>query len=111
MQAPFYKMGKKTPEPIGDVLKNVVERLSQAKSKDINKIYSYWSTIVGEGFSRHSLPASLKRGTLLVNIEDSAWFYQMNLQKERLLAALQKKIGKQKVRRLQFRIGNTSKGS
>ena len=84
-------MGKKSPQPIGEVLKNVVEGLNQTKTQEIARIYSRWSNIVGKELFQHTRPASLRRGTLLVNVDDSAWFYQVNLQKEKLLQVLQKK--------------------
>ena len=98
-------MRKGTPQPIGDVLKNVVEELSRTKKKGIPEILSAWPSVVGKDFSRHTRPANLKKGALLVLVEDSAWFYQLNLQKEKLLKALQKKIGADKVQKIQFKVG------
>lgn len=98
-------MRKSSPRPIGDVLKDVVERLSQTKKKDIFKISSAWASIVGKELSRHTKPAYLQRGTLQVFADESAWLYQANFQKEELLKALQKKIGQEKIQKIQFRIG------
>lgn len=98
-------MRKSTPQPIGDVLQNVVEQLNQAKKKDIFKIVSAWPALVGRQLSRHSRPASLRKGTLQVFVDESAWLYQINFQKEKLLKSLQKKIGPDKVQKIQFRIG------
>lgn len=98
-------MRKSSPQPISDVLKNVVERLARTKKKDILKIYSIWPEVVNKGLSHHTRPASLRRGTLLINVDESAWLYQANLQKEKLLEGLRKKIGKDKIQKIQFRIG------
>lgn len=100
-------MRRGTPQPIGDVLKNVVERLSQTKEKDIFEIISVWDSVAGKSLSRHTKPARLINATLLVNVDESAWLYQANLQKDKLLKALQRKVGKQKVQRIQFRIGKS----
>jgi len=97
-------MRKSTPEPISDVLKNVVERLSRTKERGISKIVSVWGACAGRRLCRHTRPANLKRGTLLVYVDESAWLYQANLQKEQLLEALQKRAGA-KVQNIQFRIG------
>lgn len=97
---------KGVPESIGDVLKNVVEKLSQTKKKGIFEILSAWPALVGKEFSRHTRPASLKKGVLLVSVDESAWLYQANFQKEKLLKALKKKVGAEKIRKMQFRIGN-----
>lgn len=98
-------MRKTTAEPIGEVLKGVVEKLNQAKKKDIFKIISVWPAVVGKEFARHTKPASLRKGTLMVFVDESAWLYQATLQKEKLFQALQKKIAAHQVRNIQFRIG------
>ena len=98
-------MRKATPQLIGDVLKNVVERLSETKHKDIGKILSAWKSCVGKEFARHTRPASLKKGILQIFVDDSAWFYQANLQKDKLLKELQKKVGEKRIQQIQFRIG------
>ena len=98
-------MRKAAAQPISDVLKNVVEGLTRAKKKEIFKIASAWPSVVGKKLSRHTRPAQLRKGTLLILVEDSAWFYQINLQKEELLGALKKKIGADKIQKMQFRIG------
>ncbi len=102
-------MRKGSAQTIGDVLKNVIGQLSQAKVKDIAKILSSWTAIVGKELARHTKPAGLRKGTLQVFVDDSCWFYQANLQKEQLLQALKKKIGEKKVQEIRFRIGNIKK--
>lgn len=100
-------MRKNAPQPISDVLQSVVEELSRVKKKDIFKIVSAWPALVGKELSRHSRPASLRKGTLQVFVDESAWLYQINFQKGKLLKALQKKIGPDKVQKIQFRIGKS----
>ena len=98
-------MRKSSPQPIADVLKNVVEKLSQTKEKDSVKIFSVWPKVCGKELSRHTHSGDLRRGTLQVFVDESAWRYQANLQKETLLKSLKKKMGEEKVQRIQFRIG------
>lgn len=99
-------MRKTTPQPIGDVLKDVVEQLGQTKKKDIARIFSLWPALAGKQLSRHTQPVSLRRGTLLINVDESAWLYQVNLQKEVLLKRLKTKLGADKIQKLQLRIGD-----
>lgn len=96
---------KGAPEPISGVLKNVVEKLSQAKKKGIFEVLSAWPALAGKELSRHARPVSLKKGVLLVSVDESAWLYQANFQKEELLKALKEKAGAEKIRKIQFRIG------
>ncbi len=99
-------MRKNPPELIGDVLKNVVDGLSRTKKKGPAKILSSWASVAGRELARHTRPAHLKNGALLVFVDESAWFYQASLKKDELLRALNKKIGKEKIQEIQFRIGN-----
>jgi predicted nucleic acid-binding Zn ribbon protein len=99
-------MRKSTPQPINDILQDVVASLNQIKKGDFSKISSSWASCAGKDLARHTRPLHLQRKTLLVGVDESAWLYQANLQKGRLLKALQKKIGAQKVQAIQFRIGN-----
>ena len=98
-------MRREKPQLIGDVLKKVVEDLSRAKKEDIFTICSGWASIVGRELARHTRPAALRKGTLTVFVDDSAWFYQANFQKEKFLAALKKKVGEKKIQKILLRIG------
>ena len=98
-------MRKIEPQAIGDVLKKVVEDLGPVKKKDIFTICSSWGSIVGKELKGHTRPAALKQGTLTVFVDDSAWFYQANLQKEKFLAALKKKVGEKTIQKILLRIG------
>ena len=100
-------MRKGQPQLIGDVLKNVVEGLSQSKKKDIALISSRWSVFAGKKLAQKTRPVHLRRGTLLVNAFDSAWLYQATLEKEKILRRLQVRFGREKMQRIQFRIGKT----
>lgn len=98
-------MRKNKPQLIGGVLKDVLEKLSQAKKGGISEIVARWPALAGRELARHTRPANLRSRTLLVNVDESAWLYQVNLQKEALLKAVQKKMGKQKIQEIRFRIG------
>jgi len=102
-------MRKNSPELISDVLKNVVEGLSRTKEKGPTKILSSWASVAGRELARHTRPAQLKSGALLVFVDESAWFYEASLKKDELLRALNKKVGKEKIQMIQFRIGNIKK--
>ena len=98
-------MRKGQPQLIGDVLKNVVEGLSQTKKKDIALASSRWPAFAGKKLAQKTRPVHLRRGTLLVNAFDSAWLYQATLEKEKILRRLQARLGREKILRIQFRIG------
>ncbi len=98
-------MRRATPLPIGEILKSVVENLNQRKDQGIARIGSSWPKIAGTKFARHSRPAGFKKGLLIINVDESAWLYQMNLQRERLLKNLQARLEEENIQTIKFRIG------
>lgn len=98
-------MRKSSPQLIEGVVKEVVEKLSRARHQDIHRIIAVWSEVAGRKLAQHTRPAQLRKKTLLVYVAESAWLYQANFYKEKLLADLKRKIGEGKVNNIQFRIG------
>lgn len=99
-------MRKTTAQPISDILKNVVEGFSQGKENDIVKIVKDWPKIVGRKLAAHAQPVTLRREVLVVNVLESAWLYQVSLEKEKLLNKLQRRFGQEKIQNIRFRIGS-----
>ena len=98
-------MRRSRPQPIGDVLQKVVRQLEQAKGGDAQKLFALWPKIAGKKIAQHARPISLRKGLLRVLVDDSAWFYQINLQKQALIDKLQQRLGKAAIQNIQFRIG------
>lgn len=98
-------MRKSSPQPIAGVVKDVVEKISQSREKDIHKIISVWPGVAGREFTQHTRPIGLRKKTLVVNVEESTWLYQVNFYKAKLLASIKRKLGEDKVQNIQFRIG------
>ncbi|MFH1245000.1 MAG: DUF721 domain-containing protein [Candidatus Omnitrophota bacterium] len=101
-------MRKGKPEAIGNLLQGIVENISQVKKNDINTIAEEWKNITGKEMFAHTKPVSFKQGNLLVNVDESAWLYQVSFMKQDLLSALEKKLGLNKVKNIHFRIGKIS---
>ena len=98
---------KRKAERIDSVIKSVIEKLdktSNPTSGNVN-IEKIWKEVAGGKAFVHSRPASLRRKKLVINIDGSSWLYELTLRKKELLANLKKKLGKDKVKELQFRIG------
>ena len=96
---------KSDPQPLSDVLQGVVEKLDRSKHSDANKLIAAWPKVCGRALARQSRPVKLQKKNLLVHVKDSAWLYQASLYKEEILTQAKKKLGKDKVENVQFRIG------
>jgi predicted nucleic acid-binding Zn ribbon protein len=98
---------KRKAERIDSIIKSVIEKLdktSNPTSGNVN-IEEIWEKVAGEKAFVHSRPASLRRKRLVVNIDGSSWLYELTLRKKELLSGLKKRLGKDKIKELQFRIG------
>ncbi|MEA3305221.1 MAG: DciA family protein [Candidatus Omnitrophota bacterium] len=98
---------KRKTERIDSVIKFVIEKLDKTAnpaSGSVN-IEKAWEETAGEKAFVHSKPASLRKKKLVINVDGSSWLYELTLRKEELLDGLKKKLGKNKIKELQFRIG------
>ena len=70
------------------------------------EIFSAWSEIVGEFFTRHSRPVRLHQGLLVVNVLQPTVLYELDRQwKPLILSKLKKRFGGRLIKELRFRIG------
>ena len=59
----------------------------------------------GEKAVRHAKPVSLRKKRLVVNVDGSSWLYELTLKKESLLTKMKQRLGEERIKELQFRIG------
>ena len=61
-----------------------------------------WPDAVGPGLARRTRAVSFQEGTLLVEVEGSAWLHELNILKRDLLRQLNRHLGSELVRDLRF---------
>ena len=98
---------------IKDIVNKVISDLSggAAKKERISEeeIETRWRGAAGLRAGRRSRPVSLKKGKLVVVVEDSSLLYDLTLRKAAILGALKKGLNS-KIQEIQFRIGDTNEG-
>ena len=97
-------MRKGKAESLGALLKNVVSGLGKRRLTQ-EEIHGAWKDAVGKRASSHTRPVALKRGVLVVNVDGSAWLYELTLKRREILKKLDSKIKGNKIRGMRFRIG------
>lgn len=90
-------------EQIRDIVKNVIADLSSDKNKTQESILETWQEVLGKKATKHTKIVGLKQGRLLVNVDSSAWLFQLNLQRKELLEKLNAKVND--IQEISFRIG------
>lgn len=101
----YENMKRRDPERIDSVIKSLIEKLDKSSGPTSDSIEKIWKEIAGRKASSHSKPTSLRKKRLIINVDGSSWLYELTLRKNELLAGLKKRLGKDKIEELQFRIG------
>jgi len=69
-------------QEIKSVLKTVLKDLMrQQKGRDLDAAKALWRRLVGERATAHSQIVYLTKDKIRVNVNSSAWLYQLNLKK------------------------------
>lgn len=91
--------------PLSGILPGLVRGLQKEGRLTREEIQGVWSRIAGEKAARHSAPASLRKGRLIVEVDSSGWMYALGTQKTALLQGLVECVGARRINGLSFRIG------
>ena len=97
-------MGREA-ERIESIIRSVFKKLDGTVNPTIEEISALWKEAAGEKAAAHTRPASLRKKKLVVNVDGSSWLYELTLRKKEILERLQKKLGEDKIKELQLRIG------
>ncbi len=88
-------------EIIGDVLKEI----SSKRLTLSIRILKIWEKIIDNPMASHTRIEEFKGGILMVNVDSSAWLFQINLKKKKILGGLQQEIPE--IKSILFKIGKT----
>lgn len=105
MNIKFTRPRKGKAEHIDGLVKSIIEKLDKQSNPTSDEIEDVWKKVAGEKAFSHTKVTSLRKKNLVINVDGSSWLYELTLRKKELLNAFIKKIGKDKIKGLQFRIG------
>ena len=97
-------MNRSRITPVGDIVKAVFERIERGRTLTKEDVEERWKEIAGDA-ARHTRPAALRRATLTVFVDSSAWMQHVTIRKRTLLKQLKRAFGKDKISGIHFRIG------
>lgn len=98
-------MAVKKEKAIGDILKATLKKLVSPSRPSAEGVRILWEEAAGEAAAKHSRPVTMKRSELLVDVDGSAWLYELTMKKKQLLKGLEGKFGKKSIKNIRFRIG------
>jgi len=90
---------------LGSVIPGVMKRLGLEVDAWLQELGEEWGTLVGAGVARHARPGRVQKNNLVVFVDSSVWLNELaRYGKDELLANLQKRFGRDKVRSLSFQL-------
>lgn len=101
-----YNGNQLTSKPIGQILPSVLNKITASYHDKGELIIAAWPQVIGDKLAPMTKAVSYREGVLTVQVKNSTLYSLLNQhEKGRLLAALQKKIPRENIRTLLFRMG------
>lgn len=90
----------------GDIIGNVLKGLRLDGRRAEAEVVKVWNDLLDPTIVAHAQPANLHKGTLFVNVDNSAWLAEIvRYRRKEILDRLQHSFGKDLIVRISFRIG------
>lgn len=95
------------PEHIGNILQSILSQPEMARQSQAHAALQAWESVVGLELSRHCRAQAvvLDQGTMIVEVEHSAWMHYLQLQEETLRERINSAIGQPLIQKIRFRLG------
>jgi predicted nucleic acid-binding Zn ribbon protein len=91
---------------VADVLPSVLKDLRIEARQGEAEIVKVWNSLLDPNLTAHAQPANLHKGTLFVNVDNSAWLSEIvRYRRKEILDRLQHSFGKNVVQKISYRIG------
>ena len=98
----------KGPEPISDILAQLMARRGFARVRSAEAFDSAWRKAAGEMLCQFTRPGSVRRGKLEITVANSTMVQELTFQKSQLLKTLAELLPDEKINDLRFRVGPVS---
>lgn len=93
-------------KPAGDIIGNVLKGLRLDGRRAEAEVVKVWNDLLDPTVVAHAQPANLHKGTLFVNVDNSAWLAEIvRYRRKEILDRLQHSFGKDLIVRISYRIG------
>ena len=101
-------MTRGQPQPIGDVISQLLARRGYARVRSASACTEAWRTAVGQRLASCTRATGVRRGVLEVLVENSTMVQEMNFQKRALISRLAELLPEENIRDVKFRVGPLS---
>lgn len=100
------KSRKPSARPISTVMPALLKELGIEERLSHLEILKVWNNLLDPQIVAHAQPTGLAKGTLFVNVDNSAWLSEIvRYRRREILMRLQHSFGRDLIARISFRIG------
>jgi predicted nucleic acid-binding Zn ribbon protein len=96
---------KNGPVAISQAMEAVLRGLGSGRMACADSLSEAWSKAVGEKNIKHTRPADIKDGVLIVHVDSSAWLHKLTMEKIQILSKIKEELGEDVIRDIKLRIG------
>lgn len=95
---------ERDPTRVADSLDRVSRKLGGPATRAASAVFSGWEEIVGPDIAAHAKPITLRRGVLILGVDDPAWAAQLKFMASELKAKIERVAGAGEVLEIQLRV-------
>jgi hypothetical protein len=90
----------------GELMGKLFKDLRMDRRRAEAEIARSWNSLIDPNITAHAQPVGLAKGTLFVNVDNSAWLSEIvRYRRKEILDRLQHAFGKEMIAKISFRIG------
>lgn len=90
---------------VDSTLESLLERVTEGRLAAFEVIKAAWPDIVSEPWRQRSRPVRLEKGVLTIEVADGGVASRLRLEKGKIRAALDERLGRDQVARIMLRVG------
>lgn len=99
-------MRRRDPYALPARIGSSIEATAPRGTGDLHRIIDAWVDAVGPGLAAHAMPTRRRQdGTLVIHAADASWQQAVDLERRRLVALLQERLGTDAIADLRVEIG------
>lgn len=95
-------MERKSPQSVGDVLRNLLEESSLQNRMDELRAADLWKSIVGQDIASQTSRPSVKNGLMQIGVPNASLRNELHMNRTPLRKVINKAIGKEIITDIRF---------
>jgi predicted nucleic acid-binding Zn ribbon protein len=104
--APLEKASASTSKPLSALVPKALAGLRMDTRQSEAEVVKVWNQALDPLIVAHAQPVGLRKGTLFVNVDNSAWLQEILVYRKReIMERLRHSFGPELIRKISFRLG------